>query len=254
MATTGKTAIITGGGNGIGRETALLFLAEGFNVVVAGRREETLRGTLELANAGDRGLAVVTDVTDPDSVRNLFDTTVARFGRLDFLFNNAGIAGTQASGTPLPDITLESWRAVIDTNVTGSFLCAREAVRIMMGQDPQGGRIVNNGSVSAQVPRANSIPYTTSKAAITGLTKSISLDFRRYNIACGQIDIGNAGTEQASRHSKGSLQADGSVLAEPLMSVKDVAKSLLFMATLPLEANVQFMTILATGMPFIGRG
>ncbi|MDR1534531.1 MAG: SDR family oxidoreductase [Planctomycetota bacterium] len=250
-----KTAVITGGGNGIGRETALLFLAEGFNVVIAGRRENTLRETLRLAGStAERGLAVETDITKPAAVKRLFAAATDRFSRVDFLFNNAGLAGTEASGTPLLEISYENWRRVIDTNVTGTFLCAQEAVRIMIGQNPQGGRIVNNGSVAAQSPRAHSAPYAASKSAISGLTKSISLDFRRYNIACGQIDIGNAATEQASRHAKGALQGDGEVRAEALMSVKDVARALLFMARLPLEANVQHMTILATQMPFVGRG
>ncbi len=250
------TAVITGGGNGIGRETALLFLQEGFNVVIAGRHMDKLEETLGLAGSAgkERGLAVVTDVTDQASVKNLFAKTLEKFGRVDFLFNNAGMAGPDASGTPLMDIKLESWKRVIDTNLTGTFLCAQEAVRAMMEQKPQGGRIINNGSISAQVPRMNSVPYTASKSGVSGLTKSIALDYRRYNIACGQIDIGNAGTEQASRHQKGSLQADGETRAEPLMSVKDVARALLFMAQTPLTANIQHMTILATDMPFIGRG
>ncbi len=255
MAETGKTAVITGGGNGIGRETALLFLAEGFNVVVAGRHEDKLKETLSLAGkAADRGLAVATDVTDAAAVKRLFAAAVEKFGRVDFLFNNAGIAGPEAAGTPLLDIKPETWRKVLEVNLTGTFLCAQEAVRVMMNQKPQGGRIINNGSVSAQTPRANAASYTASKAGITGLTKSIALDFRRYNIACGQIDIGNADTKQASRHAQGSLQSDGEVRAEALMSVQDVAMALLFMANLPLTANMQFMTLLATQMPFIGRG
>ncbi len=250
-----KTAIITGGGNGIGQETALLFLENGFNVVIAGRNEAKLKDTLDKAGGGaERALAVVTDVTDEASVKNLFASAVKRFGRVDFLFNNAGIAGTDASGTGLLDVSYETWKKVIATNLSGAFLCAREAVGIMMNQKPQGGRIVNNGSVSAQVPRMNSVPYTASKTGITGLTRSIALDFRRYNISCGQIDIGNAATEQASRHSKGSLQADGEVRVEPMMSVGDVARALLFMATLPEEANVFNMTIFANQMPFVGRG
>ena len=255
MTNVKKTALITGGGSGLGRETALLFFEEGFNVVIAGRNQGNLKETLDLAGpAAERGLAVPTDVTDAAAVKRLFAAVREKFGRLDFLFNNAGCTGIEASGRPLVDIAVEDWRKVIDTNLTGTFLCAQEAVRIMMEQNPQGGRIINNGSIAAQSPRVNAAAYTASKSGVTGLTKSISLDYRRYHIACGQIDIGNADTKQASRHGQGSLQSDGEIRKEALMSVKDVAQTLLFMANLPLDANVQHITILATQMPFIGRG
>lgn len=250
-----KVAVITGAGSGIGRATALLFLAEGYNVVVASRTEDKLQETLRLAgDNGKYGLAVSTDVTSPESVKKLFAATKEKFGRVDFLFNNAGAAGAGVVGIPLLDVPFENWKRVIDTNLTGAFLCAQEALRIMVAQNPQGGRIMNNGSVSAQVPRVDAAAYSASKAGITGLTKSISLDFRKYNVACGQIDIGNADSAQASRHASGSRQSDGQVRAEPLISIDDVAKTLLHIANLPLEANVQFITLLATQMPFIGRG
>ena len=250
-----KTAVITGGGNGIGQETALLFLENGFNVVIAGRHDEKLRDTLRLAgDKANQALAVVADVTDEAAVKKLFAAAVERFGRVDFLFNNAGTTSVGATGTGLLDVPADVWREVLDANLTSVFLCAKEAIRIMINQNPQGGRIVNNGSVSTQVPRPNSAPYVASKTGITGLTRSISLDFRRYNICCGQIDIGNAATEQVMRHAKGSIQADGEIRKEALMSVKDVARALLFMATLPEEANVFDMTILANQMPFVGRG
>lgn len=250
-----KTAVITGGSTGIGRATALCFLAGGYNVVIAARNEVKLKDALELAGDDARyGLAVPTDVTDPVSVKKLFAAARARFGRVDFLFNNAGLAGPGATGVPLLDVTHENWCEVIATNLTGAFLCAQEALRLMVAQEPQGGRIINNGSISAQTPRVNSGPYTASKSGITGLTKSISLDFRKYNIACGQIDIGNADTADASKHADGSLQGDGEMRAESLISVNDVARTLLHIANLPLEANVQHITLLATNMPFIGRG
>jgi NAD(P)-dependent dehydrogenase (short-subunit alcohol dehydrogenase family) len=254
MSSNGKTAIITGAGSGIGRATALALLSEGYNVVLAGRRAEPLEETAargrESALPG-RALAVPTDVTDESSVRGLFDTTRRTFGRLDVLFNNAG---TGAPPVPLEDLTLEDWRRVVDVNLNGAFLCTREAFRIMKAQDPRGGRIINNGSISAYAPRPNSAPYTATKHAITGLTKSTALDGRKYDIACGQIDIGNAGTEMTARMKDGVPQADGSLAPEPTMDVDDVARAVVYMAGLPLDANVLFMTVMATKMPFVGRG
>jgi NAD(P)-dependent dehydrogenase (short-subunit alcohol dehydrogenase family) len=235
-----KVALVTGAGSGIGKATALAFLADGFRVVLAGRHEESLAEVAK--STGDaQSLVHVADVTDPIQVRALFDATLQKFGRLDVLFNNAGV-GTPF--VPLEELTYDQWRKVIDTNLTGAFLCTQQAFRLMKDQSPRGGRIINNGSISAHTPRANSAPYTASKHAITGLTKSTSLDGRRYDIACGQIDIGNALTELASRLPQ----------AEPMMDVNHVANAVLQMAKLPLEANVQFMTILATKMPYIGRG
>jgi NAD(P)-dependent dehydrogenase (short-subunit alcohol dehydrogenase family) len=235
-----KVALITGAGSGIGKATALAFLNDGFRVVLAGRHAAKLEAVA--AQAGDaQALVVEADVTRPDSVRALFDAGREKFGRLDVLFNNAGL---NAPFLPLEDLPYEKWREVIDTNLTGAFLCTQQAFRIMKSQEPRGGRIINNGSISAHTPRANSAPYTASKHAITGLTKSTSLDGRAYDIACGQIDIGNAQTDLGSR-----LPA-----AEPMMDVNHVANAVLQMAKLPLEANVQFMTILATKMPYIGRG
>jgi NAD(P)-dependent dehydrogenase (short-subunit alcohol dehydrogenase family) len=235
-----RVALITGAGSGIGKATALAFLADGFRVVVAGRHRAALDAVAK--GAGDaQALVLEADVTDPAAVRALFDATHEKFGRLDVLFNNAGV-GTPF--IPLEDLSYEQWRNVIDTNLTGAFLCTQQAFRLMKDQDPRGGRIINNGSISAHVPRANSAPYTASKHAITGLTKSTSLDGRKYDIACGQIDIGNALTELASKLPQ----------AEPMMDVNHVANAVLQMAKLPLEANVQFMTILATKMPYIGRG
>ena len=235
-----KVALITGAGSGIGRATALAFLHDGFRVVLAGRHADKLRSVAAEAGAA-QSLVVEADVTKPDSVRALFDATREKFGRLDVLFNNAGM---NAPFLPLEDMPYEKWREVIDTNLTGAFLCTQQAFRLMKDQSPRGGRIINNGSISAHTPRANSAPYTSSKHAITGLTKSTSLDGRRYDIACGQIDIGNAQTDLGSRLPK----------AEPMMDVNHVANAVLQMAKLPLEANVQFMTILATKMPYIGRG
>ncbi|HET9473743.1 MAG TPA: SDR family oxidoreductase [Steroidobacteraceae bacterium] len=236
-----KVALITGAGSGIGKATALAFLADGFRVVLAGRHRE---GLVEVArSAGDaQALVHEADVTNPDEVRALFDATRAKFGRLDVLFNNAGV-GTPF-GVNLEDLTVEQWRKVIDTNLTGAFLCTQQAFRLMKEQSPRGGRIINNGSISAHTPRANSAPYTASKHGITGLTKSTSLDGRKYDIACGQIDIGNALTELASQLPQ----------PEPMMDVKHVADAVLMMAKLPLEANVQYMTILPPKMPYIGRG
>ena len=247
-----RVAIVTGGGSGVGRASALALLEDGYAVVIAGRRAEALEETERLA--GDnavRARSIVTDVTDAGSVANLFEAVRREFGRLDLLFNNAG------SGAPavlLEDLTLEQWQAVVDVNLTGSFLCTREAFRTMKSQEPIGGRIINNGSISADRPRPNSAPYTATKHAITGLTKATSLDGRKYNIACGQIDIGNASTEMTSRMSVGAQQADGSTAVEATMDVSHVAEAIVYMAGLPLDANVQFLTVMATKMPFIGRG
>jgi NAD(P)-dependent dehydrogenase (short-subunit alcohol dehydrogenase family) len=252
MSAASKIAMVTGAGSGIGKAVALAFLQEGYRVVLAGRRKELLeKAVAEAGAAGPRGLVVPTDVADPQSVRALFARTKEAFGRLDVLFNNAG---TNAPGIPLEELSYEQWKAVVDTNLTGVFLCTQEAFRLMKSQDPRGGRIINNGSISAHAPRPNSAPYTATKHAVTGLTKSTSLDGRKYDIACGQIDIGNALTDMAARMAKGVPQANGSVAVEPLMDVKNVADAVLLMARLPLEANVQFLTVMATKMPFVGRG
>ena len=252
MSAASKIAMVTGAGSGIGKAVALAFLQNGYRVVLAGRRKEMLeKAVAEAGPAGARGLAVPTDVTDPQSIRALFARTKEAFGRLDVLFNNAG---TNAPGIPLEDLTYEQWKAVVDTNLTGVFLCTQEAFKLMKSQDPRGGRIINNGSISAHVPRPNSAPYTATKHAVTGLSRTTSLDGRKYDIACGQIDIGNALTEMAARMAKGVPQANGSVAVEPLMDVKNVADAVLFMAGLSLDANVQFLTLTATKMPFIGRG
>ncbi len=252
MDNEGKIAIVTGAGSGIGRHTTWALLRTGFSVALAGRRLEALEETARLAGPdGSRTLSVSTDVGDPEAVSNLFSRTRETFGRLDLLFNNAGIP---APAVLLEDLTYEQWQAVVDVNLTGSFLCTREAFRIMKSQDPMGGRIINNGSVSAQVPRVNSAPYTSTKHAITGLTRSTSLDGRKYNIACGQIDIGNALTKMTGRMQKGVPQANGTVMVEPNMDVDDIADAVLYMASLPLGANVQFMTVMATKMPLVGRG
>ncbi|MFC0114708.1 SDR family oxidoreductase [Kibdelosporangium aridum] len=243
-----QVAVITGAGSGIGRAVAVELLEAGYAVVLAGRREDKLRETAALAQ-GD-SLPVPTDVADPDSVRALFEQVRARYGRIDVLFNNAGLNAPGNVG----DVSLEDWRRVIDINLTGSFLCAQEAFKLMRDQDPQGGRIINNGSISAHSPRPASPAYTASKHAITGLTKSISLDGRPHRIACGQIDIGNAGTEMASRMVNGVPQANGTIAPEPIFDVKHVATAVRQMAALPLDTNVQFMTIMATNMPFVGRG
>jgi NAD(P)-dependent dehydrogenase (short-subunit alcohol dehydrogenase family) len=250
MNTHGKAAIVTGAGSGIGRATALALLVEGYAVALAGRRRESLEQTAAMARRG-KALVAPTDVTDPHSVQSLFDATVAAFGRVDVLFNNAG---TGAPPIPLEDLTVEQWRRVVDTNLTGPFLCTQAAFRVMKAQDPRGGRIINNGSISAHVPRPHSSPYTATKHAITGLTKSTALDGRKYDIACGQIDIGNAATEMTARMSAGIIQPTGETMVEPTMDVENVAKAVVYMASLPLDANVQFMTITATTMPFIGRG
>ena len=252
MSTHGKVAIITGAGTGIGKRTTLALLQEGYSVVLAGRRLEPLQATVTEAGAADsRTLVVSTDVSDPAAVRALFAQSEERFGRLDLLFNNAGFGAPQI---PLEELTYEQWTSVVDVNLTGSFLCTQETFRIMKSQTPRGGRIINNGSVSAHAPRPNSAPYTATKHALTGLTKSTALDGRKYDIACGQIDIGNAETERMAQITDGLPQPSGSVMHEPRMLTDDVARAVVFMASLPLDANVQFITIMATKMPYIGRG
>ena len=252
MNASGKVAIVTGAGSGIGREAALALLREGYAVALAGRRRAALEETVAAAGAdGARARAVPTDVSDPAAVEALFAATTDAFGRLDLLFNNAG-AG--APGRPLEDLTFAQWTAVVDVNLTGVFLCTQAAFRVMKAQSPRGGRIINNGSVSAQVPRPNSAPYTATKHAVTGLTRSTSLDGRKYDIACGQIDIGNATTEMTARMGEGVPQASGEIAPEPTFDVAQVGRAILYMASLPLDANVQFMTVMATKMPYIGRG
>jgi len=247
-----KVALVTGGGSGIGRASTRALLEDGWSVVLAGRREEALDETIELSGApANRAIAVPTDVADPDAVGALFDRAKESFGRLDLLFNNAGIG---APGMPMEELTYEQWQAVIDVNLTGAFLCTQQAIKLMKRQTPGGGRIINNGSVSAHVPRPNSAPYTATKHAITGLTKSTALDGRKHNIACSQIDIGNAETELAAKMKEGVPQASGQVTPEPTMDVDHVARAVLQMANLPLDANVLFMTIMATKMPLVGRG
>jgi NAD(P)-dependent dehydrogenase (short-subunit alcohol dehydrogenase family) len=247
-----KVAIVTGAGTGIGQAVALAFLQEGYHVALAGRRKELLeQAVTEAGSASGQALIVPTDIRDPASVQALFMQTKEAFGRLDVLFNNAGIS---APGIPLEDLSYEQWQAVVGTNLTGAFLCTQEAFKIMKSQEPRGGRIINNGSISAHAPRPNSAPYTSTKHAISGLTKSTALDGRKYDIACGQIDIGNALTEMASVMTRGVPQANGSVAVEAVMDVQHVAQAVLHMASLPLDANVLFMTIMATKMPFVGRG
>jgi NAD(P)-dependent dehydrogenase (short-subunit alcohol dehydrogenase family) len=247
-----KTAVVTGGGSGIGRAVALALATEGYSVVVAGRRKQSLEATaVEAARLGFDMLAIPTDVTDPSSVSALFARVDEAYGRLDILFNNAGMS---APSVPLEEITYEQWKLVVDTNLTGAFLCTQEAIKIMKRQHPRGGRIINNGSISAHAPRPNSAPYTATKHAITGLTKSTSLDCRQYDIACGQIDIGNAGTQMTAAMASGVRQANGELAVEPTMDVADVARAVVYMAGLPLSANVQSMTVMATNMPFVGRG
>ena len=250
MTTTRKTAIITGGGSGIGRAVALALSRENYAVVVAGRRLAELEETARRAGDGPV-LAIAANVTEPDSVHALFAKTVEAFGRVDLLFNNAG---SVAPPVELDALTLEQWTRVVDTNLTGAFLCTQEAFRQMKVQDPRGGRIINNGSISAHAPRPNSAPYTATKHAMTGLTKSTSLDGRKYDIACGQIDIGNAETDMTARMRNGAPQANGAIMVEATMDVDNVARAVVFMANLPLDANVQFLTVMATKMPFIGRG
>jgi NAD(P)-dependent dehydrogenase (short-subunit alcohol dehydrogenase family) len=250
--TTTKTALVTGAGSGIGRASALALHAAGYNVVLAGRRKEELDNTAAMARSGaGRTLVVPTDVADRTQVAQLFAKTKETFGRLDVLFNNAG---TGAPQIPMDELSYEQWQRVVDINLTGSFLCAQEAMRIMKAQTPRGGRIINNGSISAHAPRLYSGPYTATKHAIHGLTKAISLEGRKHDIACCQIDIGNADTSMGGRVKQGTLQADGEMRPEPVMDVAHVASAVVYMASLPLEANVQFMTVMATRMPFIGRG
>jgi NAD(P)-dependent dehydrogenase (short-subunit alcohol dehydrogenase family) len=252
MATESRIAVITGAGSGIGRASAHALLEAGWNVVLAGRRPEMLEETASLAKAPPpRTLIVPTDLRDPAQIAALFDAVKRTYGRIDLLFNNAGIS---TRNVPFEELTYEQWSDVVAVNLTGAFLCAQHAWRMMKEQDPQGGRIINNGSVSAHVPRRNSTPYASTKHALTGLTRSLSLDGRQYNIACGQIDIGNAATSRNEDTARGRLQATGKVEAEPRMDVRHVAEGVLYMAQLPLEANVQFMTVMATRMPYIGRG
>jgi NAD(P)-dependent dehydrogenase (short-subunit alcohol dehydrogenase family) len=252
MTSPPKTAIVTGAGTGIGRAVALALLASGYRVALAGRRREPLDQAIAAASApAGAALAVATDVSDPASVRALFAATKSAFGRLDLLFNNAGVG---APAVPMEELSFEQWKSVVDINLTGTFLCTQEAIKLMKSQDPRGGRIINNGSISAHAPRPNSAPYTSTKHAITGLTKSTSLDGRKHDIACGQIDIGNAATEMAAKMATGVPQANGTIAIEPLMDLAHVASAVLYMASLPLEANVQFLTVMATKMPFVGRG
>jgi NAD(P)-dependent dehydrogenase (short-subunit alcohol dehydrogenase family) len=252
MSSNIKVAIVTGAGTGIGKAVALALLKEGYGVALAGRRMEVLEKAIAESGAGAaRTLAVAADVGIPGSVSALFAKTKEKFGRLDLLFNNAGMG---APGIPMEDLTYEQWKAVVDANLTGAFLCTQEAIRLMKSQTPRGGRIINNGSISAHAPRPNSAPYTATKHAITGLTKSTSLDCRKYDIACGQIDIGNAATEMTERMAAGIIQANGSMAVEPRMDVAHVASTVVHMASLPLDTNVQFVTVMATKMPFVGRG
>jgi len=251
MASNGKIALVTGGGSGIGKASALALAEEGFAVVVAGRRPEPLQAVIgEIESRQGRALGVPTDVGDPAAVRNLFAKTKETYGRLDVLFNNAGFG---AAG-PIEELPYERWKGVIDSILNGSFLCTQEAFKIMKDQKPMGGRIINNGSISAHVPRPDSAAYTSAKHAITGLTKSTSLDGRKYDISCGQIDVGNALTEMTQRMTRGVPQANGTVMVEPTMDVQNVARAVVFMATVTPEANVQFLTVMATKMPFVGRG
>ncbi|MCC7546436.1 MAG: SDR family oxidoreductase [Burkholderiales bacterium] len=252
MAAHDRVALVTGAGTGIGKASALALLRDGYRVVLTGRRREMLdQAIAEAGAASERATAIVADVSNPESVRNLFAQVKQKFGRLDVLFNNAGV---NAPGVLLEDLTFEQWKQVVDINLTGPFLCTQEAIRIMKDQDPRGGRIINNGSISAHAPRPNSVAYTATKHAITGLTRATSLDGRKYDIACGQIDIGNAMTELAARMAKGVPQANGQIAVEAMMDVAHVGEAVLHMANLPLDVNVQFMTIMATKMPFVGRG
>jgi NAD(P)-dependent dehydrogenase (short-subunit alcohol dehydrogenase family) len=250
--TPGKVAIVTGGGTGIGRAVGLALAGEGYSVVIAGRRKEPLEAAAREASASGKSVVpIVADVGDPASVRHLFESAKERFGRLDVLFNNAG---QLAPSVPLEDLTYEQWKAVVDTNLTGTFLCTQQAVKIMKTQQPRGGRIINNGSISAQTPRPHSAPYTATKHAITGLTKSTALDGRPYDIACGQIDAGNATTQLTTEMATGILQASGELATEPTIDVQHIVRAVLYMAGLPLDANVLFITVMATKMPFVGRG
>jgi NAD(P)-dependent dehydrogenase (short-subunit alcohol dehydrogenase family) len=247
-----RVALVTGGGTGIGQAVAIALSQDGYSVVIAGRRKELLEATAQRGATNAASMLVIpTDVVDPVSVKDLFSKTKERFGRLDLLFNNAGQTGPSV---PLEDLTYEQWKRVVDTNLTGAFLCTQEAIRIMKSQQPRGGRIINNGSISAHTPRPNSAPYTSTKHAITGLTKSTALDCRQYDIACGQIDIGNAATELTGQMRQGIVQASGRVEVEPTIDVQHVARAVIYMAGLPLDTNVLFMTLMATKMPFVGRG
>ena len=249
---TGRVAVVTGAGTGIGRAASVALATHGYRIVLAGRHRETLEAVAtQVGIDGGEGLIVPTDVTDPQAVRLLFDAAVERFGRVDLLFNNAG---TNVRGVPIEELPYDAWRQVIDVNLTGAFLCIQNAFRVMKAQQPRGGRIINNGSISAHSPRPNSSPYTASKHAITGLTKSASLDGRAFDIACGQIDIGNASTEMASAMPAGVPQANGAIVPEPVIDVALVGEAVAYMDSLPLAANVQFMTVMATKMPFVGRG
>jgi NAD(P)-dependent dehydrogenase (short-subunit alcohol dehydrogenase family) len=251
VTSSARVAIVTGAGTGIGRAASLALLKEGYRVALAGRRRERLEQTAADSDAGERALVVPTDVADPAAVRALFAKTNEAFGRLDVLFNNAGMG---APAVPLEDLAYEKWKQVVDVNLTGLFLCTQEAFRLMKSQAPRGGRIINNGSISAHAPRPNSAPYTATKHAVTGLTKSTALDGRKHDIACSQIDVGNARTELAARMANGVLQADGTTAVEPLMDVEHVGRVVAYLASLPLDVNVLFMTIMATKMPFVGRG
>jgi NAD(P)-dependent dehydrogenase (short-subunit alcohol dehydrogenase family) len=252
MSSNNRVAVVTGAGTGVGKAAVHALLEDGYHVVLAGRRKEKLEAAVKEAGShAARALVVPTDVTDPAAVKELFARTKEAFARLDVLFNNAGRG---LAAVPIEDLDYEQWKKVVDVNLNGMFLCAQEAIRMMKSQDPRGGRIINNGSISAHTPRPNSTPYTATKHAVTGLTKCLSLDGRKYDIACGQIDIGNAMTEMTARMGNGVTQADGSTKAEPVIDVVHVGKAVLYMANLPLDANVQFMTIMATKMPFVGRG
>ncbi|MGC1439643.1 MAG: SDR family oxidoreductase [Burkholderiaceae bacterium] len=249
---TTKTAIVTGAGSGVGKAAAVALLADGWQVVLAGRRADPLAAVISQTGAGaDQAIAIPTDVSDEAAVKSLFEAAVKKFGRVDMLFNNAGI---NAPGIPLEELSVAQWRNVVDINLTGMFICTQAAFRVMKDQSPQGGRIINNGSISAWTPRPNSAPYTATKHGVLGLTKTASLDGRKYNIAVGQIDIGNAATEMAERMAQGVPQANGEIAVEPLMDVNHVGQAVRDMANLPLESNIQFMTIMATKMPFVGRG
>jgi NAD(P)-dependent dehydrogenase (short-subunit alcohol dehydrogenase family) len=246
-----RIALVTGAGTGIGKSAALALLGDGYHVALVGRRKELLDKTAAESAAKDRAMVLAGDITQPEVVKEMFAKIKSSWGRLDVLFNNAGMG---APAMPLEDLPLEKWRAVVDINLTAMFMCSQEAIRIMKAQQPRGGRIINNGSISAHAPRPFTVAYTSTKHAVTGLTKSISLDCRQYDIACGQIDIGNAATEMTERMAKGILQANGATMVEPRMEVKHVGAAVLYMANLPLDANVQFMTVMATKMPFVGRG
>jgi NAD(P)-dependent dehydrogenase (short-subunit alcohol dehydrogenase family) len=246
-----RVALVTGAGTGIGKSAALALLGDGYHVALVGRRKELLDKTAAESKAGERAMVLAGDITRPEVVKENFSRVKKAWGRLDVLFNNAGMG---APAMPLEDLPLETWRSVVDINLTAMFMCSQEAIKIMKAQDPRGGRIINNGSISAHAPRPFTVAYTSTKHAVTGLTKSISLDCRQYDIACGQIDIGNAATEMTERMARGILQANGTTMVEPRMEVKHVGTAVLYMANLPLDANVQFMTIMATKMPFVGRG